>query len=61
VAIGAGDKLVITDNNDGNIVVRSSLAFDGLTTTKFLSEKGSWEEAEAYVLPLAADGLRGGI
>ena len=61
VAIGAGDKLVVTDNSDGNIVVRSSLAFDGSTTTKFLSQKGTWEEAEAYILPLAADGLRGGI
>lgn len=43
VAIANGDKLVITDANNSNKIARSSLAFDGSTTTSFLSKKGTWE------------------
>lgn len=43
VAIANGDKLVITDASDSNKVARSSASFDGSTTTKFLSQKGTFE------------------
>ena len=43
VAIASGDKLVVTDSSDSNKVARTSVAFDGSTTTKFLSQKGTWE------------------
>ena len=43
VAIASGDKLVVTDSSDSNKVARASLSFDGSTTTKFLSQKGTWE------------------
>ena len=43
VAIASGDKLVITDSSDSDKVARASLSFDGSTTTKFLSQKGTWE------------------
>ena len=43
VAIANGDKLVITDASDSNKVARSSTAFDGSTTTKALTQKGTFE------------------
>lgn len=43
VAIANGDKLVVTDSSDSNKIARTSLAFDGSTTTKALSQKGTWE------------------
>lgn len=36
-----GDKIVITDSN--NYILRSSVAFDGTTTTKALTPAGTWE------------------
>jgi len=41
VTIGSGDKLVITDNSDGDKVARASLSF-GTSTTTFLNNKGEW-------------------
>ena len=45
VAVQNGDKLVVTDANatTANSVVRSSIAFDGSTATKCLTQKGTWE------------------
>lgn len=43
VAIANGDKLVITDSSDSSKIARASIAFDGSTTTKYLSQKGTWE------------------
>ena len=45
VSIGNGDKIVITDANSttANQVVRSGITFDGSTTNKYLSPKGTWE------------------
>ena len=43
VAIANGDKLVITDYSDSNKVARASLSFDGSTTNKALTPKGTWE------------------
>ena len=41
--IGASDRLVITDYSDGNLIKRSSIAFNGTTNTKALTQKGTWE------------------
>jgi len=43
VVIANGDKLVITDASDSNKVARASIAFDGSTTTKALTPKGTFE------------------
>lgn len=43
VSIANGDKLVITDSSDSNKIARTSLTFDGSTTTQALSKKGTWE------------------
>jgi hypothetical protein len=43
VTIANGDKLVITDSSDNNKVTRASLSFDGRTTTKALTQKGTFE------------------
>lgn len=43
VTIASGDKLVITDSSDSNKVARASAAFDGTTTTKALTQKGTFE------------------
>lgn len=43
VAIENGDKLVVTDASNSNKVARTSVSFDGSTTTKALTQKGTWE------------------
>ena len=43
VAIASGDKLVITDHSDSDKVARASISFDGSTTTKALTQKGTFE------------------
>lgn len=43
VTIASGDKLVITDSSDSNKVARASISFDGSTTTKALTQKGTFE------------------
>ena len=43
VAIANGDKLVVTDSSNSNKVARTSLAFDGSTTTQALTKKGTFE------------------
>ena len=43
VAIANGDKLVVTDASDSNKVARTSVAFDGSTSTKALTQKGTFE------------------
>ena len=47
VAIASGDKIVITDASDSNKVARASISFNGSTTTKALSQKGTWENFES--------------
>ena len=43
VAIANGDKLVVTDASNSNKVARTSTSFDGSTTTKALTQKGTFE------------------
>ena len=53
VAIANGDKLVITDSSDSNKVARASVSFDGSTTTKALTQKGTFE---AFVSSIKKNG-----
>lgn len=58
VAIGNGDKLVITDSSDSNKVARASLSFDGSTATQALTKKGTWETFNNYTHPtVTIDGV----
>jgi hypothetical protein len=43
ITIGDGDKLVVTDASDNNKVARASVYFNGSTTTKALTQKGTFE------------------
>lgn len=43
ITIASGDKLVVTDSSDSNKVARTSVSFDGSTTTKALTQKGTFE------------------
>lgn len=43
VAIGNNDRLIISDSSDSYILKNSSITFDGSTTTKALTQKGTWE------------------
>lgn len=42
VTIASGDKLVITDSSDSSKIARTSISFDGSTTTQALTKKGTW-------------------
>lgn len=46
--IGTGDRLVITDENYDNKLVRSSITFDTTNTSTFLSRAGTWLKPELY-------------
>ena len=56
VSIGSGDKLVITDANStiANQIVRSNISFDGSTTNKYLSPKGTWENVPTVSYPVTS-------
>ena len=43
ITIANGDKLVVTDSSDSSKIARASVSFDGSTTTKALTPKGTWE------------------
>ena len=43
ITIASGDKLVVTDSSDSSKIARTSISFDGSTTTKCLTQKGTWE------------------
>ena len=43
VDIANGDKLVVTDSSNSNKVARTGTSFDGSTTTKALTQKGTFE------------------
>ena len=42
-AATSGDKLILADNSDSSKLIRSGISFDGSTTTKGLTPKGTWE------------------
>lgn len=41
--IASSDRLIIRDNSDSSKLTSSSITFDGSTTTKALTPKGTWE------------------
>lgn len=43
ITIASGDKLVVTDSSNSNKVARTSVSFDGSTTTTALTPKGTFE------------------
>jgi hypothetical protein len=43
VGIANGDKLVVTDSSNSAKIARTSVTFDGTTTTQALSKKGTFE------------------
>lgn len=43
VTIASGDAIVLTDASASGKLVKSSITFDGSTTTKALTQKGTWE------------------
>ena len=61
VTIANNDRLIISDASDSYILKNTSIVFDGSTTNKALTPKGTWEPFNNYSLPLAANGTRGGI
>ena len=46
VALAANDRLLFSDNSNSGKIERSSITFDGSTTSKFLSQKGTWEAVQ---------------
>ena len=45
VDIANNDCLVITDSSDNHVVKKTTIKFDGSTTGKYLSQKGTWVSA----------------
>lgn len=45
VALASGDSLAFVDSSDSSKVKKTSITFDGSTTTQFLSKKGTFETA----------------
>lgn len=47
VALASGDSLVFVDSSDSSLVKKTSITFDGSTTTSMLSQKGTWSDTIA--------------
>lgn len=61
VTIANNDRIVISDASDNSILKNTSIVFDGSTTTKALTPKGTWETFNNYSLPTASTTTKGGI
>lgn len=48
--IANGDYLLFSDASNNGKIERSSIAFDGATTTKALSQKGTWEAMSSVTI-----------
>lgn len=48
ITIANGDKLVVTDSSDSSKVARTSVSFDGSTTTTALTPKGTFESFSKF-------------
>ena len=55
ISIDNGDKLIVTDSSNSNKVARTSLSFDGSTTSQYLSKKGTWVNTPTKVSDLTND------
>ena len=51
ITIASGDKLVVTDSSNSNKVARTSVAFDGSTTTQALTKAGTFQTFNNYTHP----------
>ena len=58
VTIEIGDKLVVTDSSNDGKVARASASFDGSTTTKALTQKGTFE---TFMTPSAGNAASGAL
>jgi hypothetical protein len=47
VALASGDSLAFVDSSDSSLVKKTSITFDGSTTTSMLSQKGTWSDTIA--------------
>lgn len=59
--IATNDRLVITNSNDAGKITASSISFDGSTTSKALTQAGTWETFNNYELPVASKTALGGV
>ena len=59
VTIADGDKLVVTDSSDGGKIARTSVTFDGSTTSKALTQKGTFETFLKSHQTVKQDGISG--
>ena len=60
-AVASGDKLIVSDSSASSKLVRTGISFDGSTTTKALTPKGTWETFNNYSLPTASSSTKGGV
>ena len=61
ITIANGDKLVVTDSSDASKVARTSIAFDGSTTTQALTKAGTWETFNNYSHPAGSAPSKTGV
>ena len=50
-AVANGDKIIVSDNSDSSKLIRTGISFDGSTTSKALTPKGTWESFNNYSHP----------
>lgn len=60
-AVANGDKIIVADSSASSKLVRTGISFDGSTTTKALTPKGTWETFNNYSLPTASADTLGGV
>lgn len=60
-AIANGDSIAIIDSSASNVITKSSITFDGTTTTQALSKAGTWINVNNYSLPTASATVKGGV
>ena len=61
ITIANNDFIVVGDYSDSTGKITKGPIFDGSTTTKALTPKGTWETFNNYSLPLATSSVRGGV
>ena len=60
-AVANGDKIIVSDSSASSKLIRTEITFDGSTTTKALTPKGTWETFNNYSLPTASSSTKGGV
>lgn len=54
VALANGDYLLFSDASNSGKIERTSITFDGSTTSKALTPKGTWETFNNYTHPTSS-------